>query len=132
MTTKQPREGLASKVNNLERELSECRNSMDALKQHEKRLSLIIQSSAIPALAIDKKHVITHCNRAYEKLRGIPAEKMVGTSNQWMTFYKEPSRVMVDFIVDRVPEEEILKHFGRHCRKSALVEGGYEAELFFS
>jgi PAS domain S-box-containing protein len=56
---------------------------------------------------------------------------MVGTSNQWMTFYKEPSRAMVDYIVDRVPAEEILKHFGKLCRKSALAEGGYEAELFF-
>ncbi len=132
MTTKQPREDLASKVNVLERELAECRRSVEDLKHSEKRLSLIIQSSAIPALVIDKNHMITHCNKAYEKLRGIPAEKMVGTSNQWMTFYKEPSRAMVDYIVDRVPAEEILRHFGQRCRKSALVEGGYEAELFFS
>ena len=132
MTTKQPREDLASKVKAQERELAECRRSVEDLKHSEKRLSLIIQSSAIPALVIDKNHVITHCNKAYEKLRGIPAEKMVGTSNQWMTFYKEPSRAMVDYIVDRVPGEEILRHFGQRCRKSALAEGGYEAELFFS
>ncbi|MGE5839071.1 MAG: PAS domain S-box protein [Deltaproteobacteria bacterium] len=131
MMTKRPPEDLAGKVNLLERELSECRRVVEALKDKEKRLSLIIQSSAIPALVIDKNHVITHCNKAYEKLSGIPARKMVGTSNQWMTFYKEPTRAMVDYIVDRVPEEEILKHFGRRCRKSALVEGGYEAELFF-
>jgi PAS domain S-box-containing protein len=56
---------------------------------------------------------------------------MVGTSNQWMTFYKKPTPAVVDFIVDHVPAEEILNHFGQHCRKSALVEGGYEAELFF-
>jgi PAS domain S-box-containing protein len=131
MTTKQPSEDLASKASSLERELSECRSSVDTLKQREKRLSLIIQSSAIPALVIDKNHVITHCNKAYENLRGIPADQVVGTRNQWMTFYKEPRRAMVDFIVDRVPAEEILAHFGQHCRKSAFVEGGYEAELFF-
>ena len=131
MTTRQPPEDLASKVSSIERELSECRRAVDALKQSEKRLSLIIQSSAIPALVIDKNHVITHCNRAYEKLMGIPADNLVGTSNQWMTFYKEPSRAMVDYIVDRVPAEEILKHFGQRCRKSELVEEGYEAELFF-
>jgi PAS domain S-box-containing protein len=131
MTTQQPPEDLASHASLLERDLSECRREVETLKQVEKRLSLIIQSSAIPALVIDKNHVITHCNKAYEKLRGIPADQMVGTSNQWMTFYKEPSRAMVDYIVDRVPAEEILKHFGKRCRKSALVEGGYEAELFF-
>jgi PAS domain S-box-containing protein len=131
MTTQPPREDLAGKVSKLERKLSECRRTLDTLERSEKRLSLIIQSSAIPALVIDKNHVITHCNKAYEKLRGIPADQMVGTKNQWKTFYKEPSRAMVDFIVDRVPEEEILKHFGQLCRKSPLVEGGYEAELFF-
>jgi PAS domain S-box-containing protein len=131
VTTKQPPDDPAGKGSALERELAECRKSIEALKHSEKRLSLIIQSSAIPALVIDKDHVITHCNRAYEKLRGIPADKMVCTRNQWMTFYKEPSRAMVDFIVDRVPAEEILKHFGRRCRKSELVEGGYESELFF-
>lgn len=132
MTANEPPEDRTGKASNLERELSECRRALDALKQSEKRLSLIIQSSAIPALVIDKNHVITHCNKAYEKLRGIPAAQMVGTRNQWMTFYKEPSRTMVDYLVDRVPEEEILEHFGKRCRKSALVEGGYEAELFFS
>ena len=131
MTANQPSEDRAGKASSLERELSECRKALEAATQSEKRLSLIIQSSAIPALVIDKNHVITHCNKAYEKLRGIPADQMVGTSNQWMTFYKEPSRAMVDYIVDRVPAEEILKHFGKRCRKSALVEGGYEAELFF-
>jgi PAS domain S-box-containing protein len=131
MTTKPSPEDLASHASLLEKDLSECRREVETLKQVEKRLSLIIQSSAIPALVIDKNHVITHCNKAYEKLRGIPADQMVGTSNQWMTFYKEPSRAMVDYIVDRVPAEEILKHFGKRCRKSALVEGGYEAELFF-
>jgi PAS domain S-box-containing protein len=131
MTTKEPPEDLESRVSRLERELSECREALGTLKQIEKRLSLIIQSSAIPALVIDKNHVITHCNKAYEKLRGIPADKMVGTSNQWMTFYKEPTPAMVDFIVDRVPAEEILEHFGKLCRKSMLAEGGYEAELFF-
>jgi PAS domain S-box-containing protein len=131
MTTKPPRGDLAGRVSMLERELSECRRTLDTLERSEKRLSLIIQSSAIPALVIDKNHVITHCNKAYEKLRGIPADQMVGTKNQWKTFYKEPSRAMVDFIVDRVPELEILEHFGQLCRKSPLVEGGYEAELFF-
>src|SRR5512136_1003207 len=105
MTTKQPPEDLESRVSSLERELSECREALGTLKQIEKRLSLIIQSSAIPALVIDKNHVITHCNKAYEKLRGIPADKMVGTSNQWMTFYKKPTPAVVDFIVDRVPAE---------------------------
>jgi PAS domain S-box-containing protein len=75
--------------------------------------------------------VISHCNKAYERFKGIPADRMVGTKNQWMTFYSKARPVMVDFLIDGVPEQEILRHFGGNARKSSLVEGGYEAELFF-
>jgi PAS domain S-box-containing protein len=124
-------EGLLRRIRELEQALAEFKEAHDALKESEKRLSLIIQGSAIPTLVIDENHVITHCNRAYERFRGISAERMVGTKNQWMTFYSKARPVMVDFLVDEVPEQEILRHFGSNARKSSLVEGGYEAELFF-
>jgi PAS domain S-box-containing protein len=124
-------EALARRVRELEQALAERAEAHEALKESEKRLSLIIQGSTIPTLAVDENHVITHCNKAYEKLRGIPSDRMVGTKNQWMTFYSKARPAMVDFLVDEVPEREILRHFGRNARKSSLVEGGYEAELFF-
>jgi PAS domain S-box-containing protein len=125
-------EPLSRRVGELERALAESREAHEALKESEKRLSLIIQGSPIPTLVIDENHVITHCNKAYEKLKGIPSDRMVGTRNQWMTFYSKARPVMVDFLVDEVPEHEILRHFGDNARKSSLVEGGYEAELFFT
>jgi len=115
----------------LKRELAECRRAYDEVKKSEAVLSLIVQGSSIPTLVIDKDHVITHCNKAYETFKGIPAHKMIGTKNHWMTFYSRPKPVMMDFIVDQVPEEEILKHFGRRARKSTVVEGAFEGELFF-
>jgi PAS domain S-box-containing protein len=124
-------EPFSRRVRELEQALAESREAHEALKESEKRLSLIIQGSPIPTLVIDKNHVITHCNKAYEKLKGIPSDRMVGTRNQWMTFYSKARPVMVDFLVDGVPEHEILRHFGDNARKSSLVEGGYEAELFF-
>ncbi len=131
MPKESKQEGLIRRVRELEQALAESREAHDALKESEKRLSLIIQGSSIPTLVIDENHVITHCNKAYERFRGIPADKMVGTKNQWMTFYSKARPVMVDFLVDGVPEQEILRHFGSNARKSSLVEGGYEAELFF-
>jgi PAS domain S-box-containing protein len=118
-------------ISELESALEECRKTNGLLQESEKRLSLIIQGSSIPTLVIDKNHVITHCNKAYEKFKGIPSEKMVGTRNQWMTFYSKPRQVMVDFLVDGVGENVIFQHFGSRARRSSLVEGGYEAEFFF-
>ncbi len=115
---------LSRRNEDLQRELTRC-------KDENKTLTLIVQSSSIPTLVVDANHVITHCNKAYEKLKGIAAEGMIGTRNQWMTFYSRPRPVMMDFIVDRVPEEEILRHFGRRARRSPIAEGAFEAELFF-
>jgi PAS domain S-box-containing protein len=115
----------------LKEELAECRRAYDEVKKSEAMLSLIVQGSSIPTLVIDNNHVITHCNKAYETFKGIPAHKMIGTNNHWMTLYSKPKPVMMDFIVDQVPEEEILKHFGRQARKSTVVIGAFEGELFF-
>jgi two-component system NtrC family sensor kinase len=38
---------------------------------------------------------------------------------------------MADLMVDNAPEEEILRYYGDKGRKSAVVEGGHEAEDFF-
>ncbi|MFH1124892.1 MAG: PAS domain S-box protein, partial [Pseudomonadota bacterium] len=100
-------------------------------RERERRLSLIVERSPLPTLVIDENHIITHCNKAYEKLKGIPAKEMIGTRKQWMTFYSKPNPAMVDYIVDGVPEEEILSHFGSPCRKSAFTAGAYEGEYFF-
>jgi PAS domain S-box-containing protein len=131
MTTKPSPESPEKRIQTLEEALDACKKENETLRESEKRLSLIIQGSAIPALVIDENHVITHCNLAFEKLKGIPADKMIGTRNQWMTFYRKPRPVMVDLLVDGAPDEEIMEHFGKWARKSELVEGGYEAEIFF-
>jgi PAS domain S-box-containing protein len=124
-------EEVEKKILALEEDLAHCRRAYATLKKSEQVLSLIVQGSSIPTLVIDKHHVITHCNKAYEKFKGIPAEKMIGTRNQWMTFYSEPKPVMVDFIVDQAAEKDILRHFGSRTRRSPVAEGAFEAELFF-
>ncbi|MBN2032669.1 MAG: PAS domain S-box protein [Deltaproteobacteria bacterium] len=120
-----------NKTPDLKEELTRCRREYAALKKSENILSLIVQGSSIPTLVIDKNHIITHCNKAYERFKNIPARKMIGTKNQWMTFYSRPRPVMVDFIVDEVPEEDILEHFGNRARRSSVVEGAFEGELLF-
>ena len=102
------------------------------LAKSEQTLSQIIQGSTMPTFVIDKNHRVTHWNRALENLTGTPAEKVVGTNKQWMSFYRNERRTMADVIVDQVEESEIRKLYGSKWRKSALIEGAYEAEGFFA
>jgi signal transduction histidine kinase len=99
--------------------------------ERERALSQIIQGNTIPTFVINKDHIVTHWNRAIEKLTGYKAEEIVGTNKQWLPFRPEERPIMADVIVDEMEEKEIEKYYGHSWSKSALIEGAYEAEEFF-
>jgi PAS domain S-box-containing protein len=84
----------------------------------EGRLSQILHGLSIAAFVIDRHHVMTHCNRAFENLTGFSAAALIGTRDQWKTFYPSERPTLADLIVNRAPEEEITKHYGGKCKKS--------------
>jgi PAS domain S-box-containing protein len=100
--------------------------------QNEISLSQILRGSPIPTFVIDTNHVVTHCNPAFEKLSGIAAKDLIGTKNQWLAFYPVARPVLADFIVDGTTEEKIRLYYAGKFRRSILVDGGYEAQDFFS
>ncbi|MDY6843505.1 MAG: PAS domain S-box protein, partial [Thermodesulfobacteriota bacterium] len=102
------------------------------LVERERTLSQIIQGTTIPTFVINQDHIVTHWNRACEKLTGYSSEEIVGTNKQWLPFRPEERPIMADVIVDCMKEEEMKKYYGDSWRKSPLIEGAYEAEDFFS
>jgi len=101
------------------------------LVERERALSQIIQGNTIPTFVINKDHIVTHWNIACEKLTGYKSDEIVGTNKQWLPFRPEKRPIMADVIVDEMREKEIKKYYGFTWRKSALIEGAYEAEDFF-
>jgi PAS domain S-box-containing protein len=97
----------------------------------ERTLYQIIEGSTIPTFVINQEHIITHWNRAVEKLTGFTAKEQIGTSRQWAPFYDSPRPAMADVILSQTDEAEIQRLYGSKWRKSALIEGAYEAEGFF-
>jgi PAS domain S-box-containing protein len=112
-------------------DVSGRRRTEESLKESEKRLTQVVRGSSIPTFVIDKNHIITYCNRAFENLIGISTDKIVGTRNQWMAFYPSRRPVMADFMVDQLPAEKIYRYYGGNCRKSTVIEDAFEAEVFF-
>ena len=94
-------------------------------------LSQIIHGMAIPAFVIDDKHIVTHWNRACEKLTGVPAADVIGTQDAWKAFYPEKRPVLADLVVDRSIEEVIAEYYQGKYEKSVLVDNAYEAQDFF-
>ena len=101
------------------------------LIESKKALSQIIEGSTIPTFVLNKDHVVTHWNKAMEKLTGTKAESMVGTTRPSTPFWGEERPTMADVILDQIGEDEIKKLYGEQWRKSPLIEEAYEAEVFF-
>ena len=59
-------EELVQRVRELEQEAATRMKAEEPLRQSEKILSQIVQGSPIPTFVIDSKHIMTHCNRAYD------------------------------------------------------------------
>ena len=102
-----------------------------ALLEIQRTQSQIIQGSTIPTFVINSDHIVTHWNRALEKMSGAPAEQVVGTNRQWAPFWQRERPTMADVILDQIDEDEIQKLYGSQWRKSGLIDGAYEAEVFF-
>jgi len=101
------------------------------LVESERAVAQIIQGSTIPTFVVNKYHIVTHWNRACEKLTGSSAGDIVGTDRQWVPFRQEKRPIMADVIIDDMKADELERLYGDKWRKSALIEGAYEAEEFF-
>jgi PAS domain S-box-containing protein len=131
MTKKTAHDQNEKRMESLEGKVAELKEALKSVGYNEKSLQQIFQAISIPAFVIDKDHTITHCNRAYEKLTGIPAESIIGTTKAWQTFYPKKRPVMADLIVDNAPEEQIKKYYRDRKLGWSIIKGGYEAEDFF-
>ncbi len=79
----------------------------------------------VASYAIDRDHVITHWNKACERLLGWRRDEMVGTRNHGRAFYKPRRDMLSDWIVDGATAAL------ERCTRSPAIPGAYEAEDFF-
>lgn len=114
-----------------ERQNKELALKVNELTTNQQAMTQIIQGSTIPTFVIDRNHRVTHWNKAMERLTGFSAQQIVGTSRQWAPFYEQERPSMADVILDQIDELEIEKLYGSKWRNSVLIEGAYEAEIFF-
>ncbi|RJR24903.1 MAG: GAF domain-containing protein [Desulfobacteraceae bacterium] len=131
MAKNSDRDGLTQRIRELERESDQLKSAKKSLFESEQRLIQIIEGSSIATIVINKDHIITHCNRAFENLTGIPSGDIIGTKRQWQAFYPDERPVLADFVVDGLPRDKIARYYGETFKESAVTEGAYEAEGFF-
>ena len=131
MEKKAPQEPLNQEIQDQDSKEFSRSQEGSVLLESESRLSQILHALPVAAFVIDRRHVMTHCNKAFENLTGFSAASLLGTSHQWKTFYPSERPTLADFIVDGASEDKIEKYYRGRYKKSILVEGAYEVEDFF-
>jgi PAS domain S-box-containing protein len=111
-------------------DFTERKQAEQKLIESEKMFNSIFQGFSIPAFVIGKDHKVILWNRALEKLTKIPAEEMIGTTQQWKAFYAKERPCMADLLVDSVARN-ISKWYSGKYRKYDITEDAYEATDFF-
>lgn len=109
----------------------ELAQKVEQLRTSQQTLAQIINGSTIPTFVVDKDHKVTHWNKALERLTGWPAAKIVGTKKSWAPFYDTERPAMANVIIDQIDESQVEQLYGSKWRKSALIEGAYEADAYF-
>ena len=112
-------------------DITEHRLAEKALAESQGFLGQIVDGSSVPTFVIDREHRITHWNRACEILTGVAAHKMVGTHDQWRTFYSSERPTLADLVLDGASDTDFEQIYSGKHRSSPLVPNAHEAEDFF-
>lgn len=90
--------------------------------ENEPFASALLQNSAVPTIVIGADHRILIWNRACEQLTGLNAQQMLGTSEQWRPFYREPMPVLADIVLDGSLDNH-LQQYTLVARSTFIPEG---------
>lgn len=112
-------------------DVTEGARARQTLIASDQYLRETLEGVPIATLVIDRQHRITHWNHACAVLTGYSAEQMVGKSEQWRAFYGSERPLMADLIVDCASDAVRKRHYGTKYRRSAILDGAYEAEDYF-
>jgi diguanylate cyclase (GGDEF)-like protein/PAS domain S-box-containing protein len=90
----------------------------------------MVESSPVATIVLDGEHRVTHWNRACTQLTGIPAERVLGTREQWRVAYRKARPILADLLIDGVLAGDADLGEPGNIRKSVTVEGAFESEEF--
>jgi PAS domain S-box-containing protein len=101
------------------------------LVNQQKNLPTYIHKSPDPTFMIDNDHLVAHWNPAMEKLSGVKARDVIGTSRHWYPFYRRERLVLADLVLENFSKEQIGRHYHGHHQPIARMKHAYEAASFF-
>jgi Na+/H+ antiporter NhaD/arsenite permease-like protein len=110
---------------------NEAMYPLTAIVKSDKSLDHIINEIPTATFAIDTSHRITHWNEGMERLTNVPAAKAIGTRDHWRSFYAEQRPVLIDLVLNYMPDNQIKQQYGNRYRKNPFIEEAWDATRHF-
>jgi len=107
------------------------RNQCLFLPDEQDMLTRIIDGLSVPAFVLNQEHLVTHWNRACEKLTGIKADSVLGTQKHSRFLGDDRGLTLADWILNQAPADEIEAVYGASLQRSDLLKDALEAQRFF-
>jgi diguanylate cyclase (GGDEF)-like protein/PAS domain S-box-containing protein len=124
-------EGKPTAIESLATDITQSKLMEEALRKGQQMVESTLQGLPAAVMVLDQDHKVVHWNKAMERLSGIAAKEVVGTTHQWKSFYEEPRPVLADLILD-MDWNAIKRLYGdKGLKPSPVIGGGLECEDFF-
>ena len=98
--TTQMEEGAPVAVRGIFRDITKRKLFEEQFQEQKLLTEKMIKFSAVPIFVLDQNHVVTNWNKACEKMTGISAQRVVGTSDHWRAFYPSKRHCLADLVLD--------------------------------
>lgn len=109
--------------------ITDLRHAELAIRERERQLAQIVDSSPLATFVIDARYQVTHWNRACAALTGMDATAMVGQRPAWHAWYESPRPTLACLLVQQATDAAVALDYP-DFRHSTLIAGALEAEVF--
>ncbi len=113
------------------RNITALHRARQAVYQHDRWLTQIVECSSVAIFVIDASHCVTHWNRACEVLTGLKAVDVIGTRDAWRGFYPSSRPTLSNLVLADADESELTRYYAAGHAASSLIPGAREAEMPF-
>jgi diguanylate cyclase (GGDEF)-like protein/PAS domain S-box-containing protein len=95
-------------------------NQSSTLRHEHAFANQLMEMLAIPVFVLDTNSRVMLWNRACERLTGVAAGEIIGTTNHSRTFYEEPRPTLADLVVQN-RTDEIRRLYPRHAKSPPIT-----------
>jgi len=127
--TTQMEEGVPVAVRGIFRDITKRKQLEEQFLEQKSITEKLIKFSAVPIFVLDKNHRVTNWNKACEKMTGLTAQRVVGTSDHWRPFYPSKRSCLADLVLDGAYDAFPL--FYENFDTSTFLHDGVRSEGWF-